>query len=172
MPQPTIEKAHTGIGVSLSVSSSGDVSSSTTTNLTFASLRPNTRYYILGYAQNEDSQDVTYSFNENVVVTTSPIRTMDVNVTTSITANGTGVLEKWCNGTITYGFCWSIAPEPTIEDHHSITTIIHSGVPSFEQFNVNMSDLAPSVNYYARAYAKREDEDMVYYGEEIVFATR
>ena len=174
LPQPTIENTHTGVGVSLSVSSSGNsnVSSSTTTSLTFASLQPNTRYYIRGYAQNEDTQDVTYGFNEMVVITISPIKTIDVNVITSTTANGTGVLEKWCNGTISYGFCWSITPEPTLEDHHSITTIIHHGVPSLEQFNVEMSDLAHGVNYYARAYAKREDQNIVYYGEEIMFTTR
>ena len=152
----------------------GNVSNSSAKEVTITGLQPNTEYYIRGYAQNETTQETTYSLDEKVVATKNPVRTIEVNEVTTNTAKGVGELEAWCEGTFSYGFCWSIFPEPTIENgaHHTITTIIHHDTSSIKPINVNMPDLISGMNYYARAYAKRDDQDVIYYGEEIMFTTR
>lgn len=162
-PNPSIETNHV-VG--------GNVYGSGSKEVTLTGLQPETKYYIRGYAQNEITQEITYSLDEKVVTTKNPVRTIEVNEVTTNTAKGVGELEAWCEGTFSFGFCWSIFPEPTVEDHHTITTIIHHGTPSIKPINVNMPDLISGMNYYARAYAKRDDQDVIYYGEEIMFTTR
>ncbi len=61
------------------------------------------------------------------------------------------------------GICWSMMPNPTIEDNN---TVEGNGIGNFTS---NLSDLVPQTTYYVRAYAINEAGTS--YGEEKVFIT-
>lgn len=97
--------------------------------------------------------------NSDVIVTT--YTPQNITWTTAdcggdvITMNGIPLTEL--------GVCWSLEPNPTIEDSHYSTTNWHS------PFVHSLSGLKPNNVYHVRAYALRGLE--YYYGEEKSFTT-
>ena len=114
------------------------------------SLEPNVEYYVRAYAV--DSSGTSYSrevvaqsqqgITEPYVIAT---KIEDVTLTSAI---GTGSVF-WDGGAevTERGICWSLNPNPTINDNHA------SNGEGMGHFSVEITDLTPYATYYARAYA-------------------
>ena len=93
--------------------------------------------------------------------------TVITNIVTNITSNSAtcgGNVTSDGNGTvIARGICWSVSPNPTIEDNK---TNDGSGTGSFAS---QIPDLVPNTQYYVRAYATNEKGTV--YGEVKSFVT-
>lgn len=106
-----------------------------------------------------------YSCEKEVLFSTASIETSQVTSVTEATAK--------CGGSITFdggsnvtarGVCWSITPNPTIEDD---TTINDAGSG---QFNSLIKGLNPSTTYFVRAYAVNKGG--IGYGLQVTFTTK
>ncbi len=114
------------------------------------SFEPNVEYYVRAYAV--DSSGTSYSrevvaqsqqgITEPYVIAT---KIEDVTLTSAI---GTGSVF-WDGGAevTERGICWSLNPNPTINDNHA------SSGEGMGHFSVEITDLTPHATYYARAYA-------------------
>ncbi|HEY0895502.1 MAG TPA: hypothetical protein VGE15_03035 [Sphingobacteriaceae bacterium] len=142
-------------------------------------LQPNTRYYARAWAWDE-SQTVTYgneiSFTttgtggsggsgggttENkLTVTTTALKDISANTATS---GGTVTISGLATVT-SRGVCWGTFPNTNI--NHNRTTN-GSGSGSFES---SLTNLAPNMKYYVRAYAI-DGSGTVVYGNELSFTT-
>ena len=128
-------------------------------------LQPNTKYYARAYAEN--SVGVAYGNEIDFVtstaapaVTTTPIS----NITASSAVSG-GNITYDGGGSITgRGVCWSITPEPDLNDFFTSDGIGSASFPS------TMTNLAPATTYYVRAYAK--NSAWTVYGEQLSFTTK
>lgn len=67
---------------------------------------------------------------------------------------------------MTRGFCWSKQPSPTAED----SKVEASGELENNSFMLQLTGLAPSTEYYVKAYVKSGNE--IYYGNELKFTTK
>ena len=158
-PNPTIEDNKTNDG-----SGTGSFASQ------IPDLVPNTQYYVRAYATNEAGT----AYGEIVVFYTSKEEQPEIVLPTVTTSDVTGITTNSAtcggnvisdgNGTVTAcGICWSVSPNPTIEDNK---TNDGSGTGSFAS---QIPDLVPNTQYYVRAYATNEVGTA--YGDEISFTT-
>ena len=128
-------------------------------------LADGTTYYVRAYAVNikGTSYGEEKSFTTKTIVkptvTTSPI----TNITTS-SATGGGNVTNDGNDTVTRGICWSINPNPTVNDNHA------SGGTGTGSFTVDMTGLIVNTTYYVRAYATNSAGTS--YGSEVSFFTQ
>ena len=132
---------------------------------TIENLQPNTQYYARAYAEN--SVGVAYG-NEIIFVTSTAAPTVTtipvLNITASTATSG-GNITYDGGGSITgRGVCWSITPEPDLNDSFTSDGTGSATFPS------TMTNLAPATTYYVRAYAK--NSAWTVYGEQLSFTTK
>ncbi len=104
---------------------------------------------------------LTFVFPHEVLpsVITAPVTNI-----TFYTAEGGGTVTDTGSATVTVrGICWSMQPNPTIADNHTVDS---AGLGNFISF---ITGLASGVSYYVRAYATNQYGTA--YGNEVVFAT-
>ncbi|MCR4828107.1 MAG: fibronectin type III domain-containing protein [Bacteroidales bacterium] len=116
---------------------------------TVTGLQPGTTYYVRAYATN----GVGTAYGEQQTFST-PSGLPTVQTATEVTLTGSGTAQ--CGGTVTddggfavtaRGVCWSMSPEPTTSNLHSVDG---SGIGTFVS---TLTGLQPSTTYYVRAYA-------------------
>jgi uncharacterized repeat protein (TIGR03803 family) len=97
-------------------------------------------------------------------VTLPTITTTAISGITNTTANSGGVISSDGNTPITArGICWSLLPNPTVDDYISIDAT------GLESFTSSITALTPGATYYVRAYATNNVGTA--YGNEINFTT-
>ena len=135
---------------------------------TLTDLTPNTTYTVRAYATNEGGtgygDEVTFTTEEEIVITVPTVTTNEISEFAATTATGGGTVTDMGNGTISEcGVCWSTDVNPTTEDNYA-TSQLNEGA-----FTVNMTDLSGNTTYYVRAYATNEAGTG--YGEQVSFKT-
>jgi hypothetical protein len=136
-PNPTITNSHT---------SDGNGTGFYVSNIT--GLLPSTTYYVKAYATN--SMETSYGEQKSFIteidyptVTTTVV----TNVTTTTALSGGNITSDGGSTITARGVCWSINPNPTINDSH---TTDGSGSGSFTS---SLTELNEYTTYYVRAYA-------------------
>ena len=128
-------------------------------------LPDNTTYYVRAYATNE--KGTSYGEEKSFTTVEVVLPTVVTNDITDITTN-----SAKCSGTVTSdgnsailakGVCWSISPEPTLNNNY---TDEGDGSGAFISSLTNLTD---GVKYYVRAYATNEKGTN--YGEQKSFTT-
>ena len=140
----------------------GTGSNSFISNLT--GLAKGAAYYVRAYAEN--SQGVGYgnqkSFNTNLTLPT--VITADINNITGTSADSGGeVTDHGGDSNVLRGVCWNITGSPSTADN---CTEDGTGQGLFIS---NMTNLAPGITYYVRAYAANSEGTS--YGEQKDFMT-
>ena len=127
-------------------------------------LQPNTYYYVRAYATN--SAGTVYGLQRQFTtrVETPAITTNEINKIsfTSVTCGGNVSFEGLSSVTAR-GVCWSISPNPTLNDNHTVDS---SGLGSFTSL---ITGLQPYTHYYVRAYATNNSGTA--YGNEVDFVS-
>ena len=128
-------------------------------------LLSNTHYYVRAFATN--TIGTTYG-NELSFVTkelTVPTLTTQVvsNITNTTAISGGNVTEDGGSTVLVRGICWSLSPNPTIDD--TITTA-GTGTGSYMAI---MTELTSNTTYYIKAYATNAQGTS--YGDELSFTT-
>ncbi len=151
---PTLADGSVSVGGTL-----GDFSSNV------AGLQPGTTYYVRAYATN----GVGTAYGEQQSFTTlSGLPSVQTAAEVSMTGSGTAQ----CGGTVTgdggfavtsRGICWSVSPEPTVSNLHSLDG---NGLGTFVS---TLTGLQPSTTYYVRAYATNANGTV--YGEQRILTT-
>jgi hypothetical protein len=93
------------------------------------------------------------------VLTTSAVTDI---VITSATCGGK-VTDEGSGPVVSLGVCWSIDPEPTINDFKT------SEMAGSAQFTSSLKGLLAGTKYYVRAYAVNDEG--IGYGNEVTFTT-
>tara|TARA_B110000459_G_scaffold92262_1_gene103175 strand:+ start:1378 stop:4026 length:2649 start_codon:yes stop_codon:yes gene_type:complete len=86
------------------------------------------------------------------------------NITQTTASSGGSIISPQETIMIRKGLCWSVAPNPTVEDNN-----FSSNGYGNEDFDSYIFDLLPNTTYHYRAYA--EDCNGVFYGNEMSFTT-
>ena len=154
---PTIIDNHTDNGVG-----TGEFMSNIT------ELTPNTTYYVRAYATNETGtsygEEISFATLPSVELELPEVTTLSVTEITETSAVAGGDVTSDGGAEVTArGVCWSVNPNPTMDDKH---TEDGTGVG---QFVSNLPNLAINTTYYLRAYATNEVGTS--YGEEVTFTT-
>ncbi|MFC4636448.1 hypothetical protein ACFO3O_21250 [Dokdonia ponticola] len=147
------------------ITNDGTGSGSFTSNIN--NLNPNTTYYVKAYAIN--SSGIAYG-NQRVFTTDSngnSIPTLTTNPTSNITqtsaTSGGNITSDGGNDITLRGICWSVNPNPTINDN---TTNNGEGAGNFTSI---INNLNTNTTYYIKAYAINNEG--VAYGNQQVFTT-
>ena len=156
--EPSIEGSHYNNG-----SMNGTGTSEFLYNLT--SLQDNVTYYVRAYVKTNFG--VIYGDEKSFKTVEVTLPTVKTNAVTDIKTNSAtcgGNVTSDGNATVTArGLCWSISPNPTINDNK---TNNGSGTGSFTS---TLNGLTGGTKYYVRAYATNEKGTA--YGEERSFTT-
>jgi len=128
-------------------------------------LTADTLYYLRAYATNcvgtAYGNEITFSTLAPVLAT---VTTEDVsNITDTTATSGGEVLSDGGSAVTERGVCWSISPDPTTSDPH---TVDGSGIGTFVS---NIAGLTSSTSYWVRAYATNGVGTT--YGNMVMFAT-
>jgi uncharacterized protein (TIGR02145 family) len=109
----------------------------------------NKKYYVRAYATNSigTSYGQEISFTSGPLVPTIEITTNPYPTSTTTAICGGKILHDNGSLVINRGVCWSISPNPTINDE---TTSNGTDIGSFTS---NMTNLTANTEYYVRAYA-------------------
>lgn len=130
-----------------------------------AGLTPETTYYVRAFATNKAG--TAYGQEESFTtgrITLPEVSTGHLTLINRTWAIGTGeVLDEGGLSVTERGLCWSIHPQPTIQDQHQKNGI------GIGFFRVVLSNLMPDMNYYMRAYAINGKG--ITYGDEVEFVT-
>ena len=127
-------------------------------------LTPSTTYYVRAFAVTATGtfygDEKTFSTRDGIPLLT----TVDItNVNVSSASCGGNITDDGGLAITARGVCWSISPNPTIADAH---TVDGSGTGIF---NSSIIGLSPSTTYYVRAYATNVYDTA--YGDEKTFIT-
>ena len=144
----------------VAISDTTNVFSTTLTNLT-----SNTTYTVRAYATNEEGtgygEEVTFTTEEEIVIT---VPTVTTNAVTSITTNSAlvgGAITNDGNGTVTEsGICYKTGSE-----EWACVAIAATN----NAFSMTLTGLTANTTYTVRAYATNEEGTG--YGEEVSFTT-
>ena len=135
---PTLANSHTVDGSGIGSFTSG-----------ITGLQPNTTYHVRAYAIYYGT-DTVYG-EQKSFFTPSALPTVTTaalsNITFTSAACGGEVTYEGLDGVTVRGVCWSISPNPTTNDSH---TVDGSGLGSFSS---SITGLQPDTRYYIRAYA-------------------
>ena len=128
-------------------------------------LKQDTRYYYkVVFHGKYNSVETEIDTFETQAIVLPTVTTAQLSDVTTTSAKCGGEVTSEGNGTVTArGICWSVSPNPTIEDNK---TNDGSGTGSFASQILN---LVPNTQYYVRAYATNEKGTS--YGDEKTFAT-
>ena len=134
----------------------------------------NESYYVISFYDGENSWDPKhYSNYVRAVRTMNGTPQTKPTVITTLTTSSVTSHSALCGGNVTdnggsdvtaRGICWSLYPNPTIDN----ATIIPSGNGT-GLFTCNMTNLANNTTYYIKAYAQNSQGTA--YGDEISFTT-
>lgn len=150
---PTLDDSHTSDGAG-----AGSFNSSIT------GLSVNTNYYVRAYATNEVGTYYGEEKNFNTTIGLPVVTTNNVTGIAPLSANAGGNVTSDNGFVVTLrGVCWSMIPNPTIDDSH---TTNGSGTG---QFNSSIDNLQNSTTYHVRAYATNTNGTA--YGEDKTFTT-
>ena len=143
----------------------GSTSSAHSYSSTITGLNPGTKYYVRAYATN--SVGTVYA---NIVsFTTYKLPTVSTQAVTNIeptSATGHGKLsDLGIPEPTSYGVCWSLFTNPTINNSKSSGSAINS----VGSFNAPITGLLTGNIYYVRAYATNAAGTV--YGDEVTFKT-
>ena len=152
-PYPTIDQSKTtdGSGTGVFVSA-------------VSGLTANTTYYLRAYATNTKGtaygEEKTFSTLPNPGVP-NVITSSVTNITSASATSGGTVLTDGGAGVTARGVCWSVSPNPTTSNTH---TLDGSGVGSFSS---DIISLISGTKYFVRAYASNSVGTA--YGNEVSF---
>lgn len=162
----------TSSGICWSTSSNPTINDSKTSdwngNGTFTSsvsgLTPQTTYYVRAYATN--SYGTGYGSQLTISTSTPTITTTTISSISSTTAIGGGTVSiiTGAPSVTSRGICWSINPNPTIDDNKT------SNGTGIGAFTSSLTGLNPETVYYVRAYAINSVG--VKYGAQVTFSTK
>ena len=147
----------------------GDHATATATSGVFTvsltELSQNTTYYIRAYATNEAGTGygdvLTFTTEEEIVITVPTVTTAEVTEITTTTAIVDGQITSAGNGTISEsGICYKTGNEDWT--CVALTTTNNA-------FSTTLTELTPNTTYTVRAYATNEEGTG--YGEEVAFTT-
>ncbi len=147
----------------------GDHATATATTGVFTvsltELTQNTTYYIRAYATNEAGTGygdvLTFTTEEEIVITAPTVTTSEVTEITTTTATVGGAITDAGNGTISEsGICYKTGNEEW-------TCVILEATEN--AFSTTLTELTPNTTYTVRAYATNEEGTG--YGEEVSFTT-
>lgn len=129
-------------------------------------LSSNLTYYAKAFAQINDT--VVYG-NEISFVTSEcvapEVSTLTVTNVSNITATFNGIVTDEGSSDVTArGFCWSVSPDPTLNDN------VSNNGDGAGQFSEHLGNLQPNTTYYVKAYATNACG--ISYGEQQTFTTR
>ncbi len=126
-------------------------------------LTPGTQYYFRAYAINmvgtAYGDEITFKTLNIPEITTEPVT--EIKNTTAI--SGGHIIDTGGAPITQQGICWSMNPNPTIENQYAVANI------SNQRFKSLMTNLQPGVKYYVRAYATNSAGTA--YGDERSFTT-
>lgn len=92
------------------------------------------------------------------------VTTIEVTEITAFSAKTGGIVSG--SETITErGVCWGISAEPTVDDNNAFDIDPVAG-----EYTIKIEGLTPQTTYYARAYAKKDNGEVIY-GEALPFDT-
>ncbi|MCL2167816.1 MAG: NDNF family protein [Lentimicrobiaceae bacterium] len=137
--------------------------------LNIENLLSSTLYYVRAYAIH-NSQDTVYG-DIKIFTTAAPfaVETIGVYDITNVSAKCSGEVTGDCGFPVFIrGFCWSVSPNPTINDAHSGDSC---GAGTGE-FDYTMAGLKPNTQYYVKAFAMNNQTRAVEYGETLTFTTK
>lgn len=128
-------------------------------------LTQNTTYYIRAYATNEAGTGygdvLTFTTEEEIVITAPTVTTSEVTEITTTTATVGGAITDAGNGTISEsGICYKTGNEEW-------TYVVLEATEN--AFSTTLTELTPNTTYTVRAYATNEEGTG--YGEEVNFTT-
>ena len=128
-------------------------------------LTQNTTYYIRAYATNEAGTGygdvLTFTTEEEIVITAPTVTTSEVTEITTTTATVGGAITDAGNGTISEsGICYKTGNEEW-------TCVVLEATEN--AFSTTLTELTPNTTYTVRAYATNEEGTG--YGEEVSFTT-
>ena len=128
-------------------------------------LQPNTNYYFVAYAKNNNGLVGNGTVNQLLTSPTLPtVTTAEVTDIAQTTATGGGNVTSDGGATVTArGICWSTSQNPTVSNSH---TTDGTGTGTFTS---SMTGLTPNTTYYVRAYATNSAGTA--YGGEYIFET-
>ena len=152
--EPTIDSDHIATQVTM-----GEFS------VNLAGLTQNTTYYIRAYATNEAGTGygdvLTFTTEEEIVITAPTVTTAEVTEITTTTAIVGGAITDAGNGTISEsGICYKTGNEEW-------TCVALEATEN--AFSTTLEGLTPNTTYTVRAYATNEEGTG--YGEEVSFTT-
>lgn len=152
---PTIDNEYTSDGAGM-----GDYQSVMT------DLMPNTMYFVRAYATNSEGT----AYGEEISFTTLSAAELPAVATTAVTeitqtsaVGGGDVTDDGGAEVTARGVCWSISPNPTLDDEY---TSDGGGLGDYQSV---MDNLIPNTTYYVRAYATNNVGTA--YGDELSFTT-
>jgi hypothetical protein len=133
-----------------------------TINIT--SLTPGTTYFVRAYGINEYGTAYGQELSFTTAILPPTVNTSSVTNITSNSAQSGGSVSNTGGGIISAkGVCWSVNPNPTIND------FITSDGTGPNVFTSIMTGLSPSTTYYVRAYAT--NQTATNYGPTLTFTT-
>lgn len=125
-----------------------------------------TTYYIRAYATNS----IGTAYGKAISVTTKDggaiVKTGSISNVTALTATGSVKVNDASGASLqSCGICWSINPNPTIDDNKTVASGKQVGV----SYACNMSALTPNTKYYVRGFATTDVTTS--YGDTVSFST-
>ena len=143
----------------------GEMKQTNSFTSTLSELRPNTKYNVRAYAINK------YGISYGEVLSLTTLRSavkLETKSATDKTHNeatcGGRITDKGGHTIIERGVCWSTSTNPTIDNSHAEST------DNTDDFNVRLTNLSETTDYYARAYVKTESGE-IFYGQQTSFKT-
>ena len=136
-------------------------------SVTIPDVAPSTKYYLRAYVTNENGTAYSSVIN---VTTKSGLASVTIGSSisniTATTASGTVKVTSVAGATVQQcGLCWSVNPDPTIED----STVVAKGTSLSTSYSCTLQKLRPGTLYYVRAFATTEVTTS--YSTTVIFTT-